>query len=138
MIANKSQQHGAGKVLLREIEGADSSELCALLAEGFPRRKFEYWQTALDTLTRRAALEDYPRYGYCLEVDGRLEGVLLLLTARIDGVIRSLRSLNGAKRGSPIHSARANARPKMSAAGRARIAAAQRARWAKLRAAKKH
>jgi hypothetical protein len=86
---NESQQHGAGKVLLREIEDTDVSELCALLAEGFPRRKFDYWQTALDTLACRPALEGYPRYGYCLEVDGRLEGVLLLLTARIDGVIRS-------------------------------------------------
>jgi hypothetical protein len=87
--ANKSPQHGTGKVLLREIEDTDISELCALLAEGFPRRKFEYWQTALDTLTWRPGLKGYPRYGYCLEVDGRLEGVLLLLTARIDGVIRS-------------------------------------------------
>jgi hypothetical protein len=80
--ANKSQQQGAGNVLLREIEGTDISELCALLAEGFPRRKFEYRQTALDTLTCRPALKGYPRYGYCLEVDGHLEGVLLLLTDR--------------------------------------------------------
>ena len=62
--ANKSQQHGTGKVLLREIEDTDISELFALLAEGFPRRKFEYWQTALDTLTWRPGLKGYPRYGY--------------------------------------------------------------------------
>jgi hypothetical protein len=86
---NKPQQYGAGKVLVREIQESDISELCALLAEGFPRRKFEYWQTALDTLTCRPTLKEYPRFGYCLEVNGRLEGVLLLLTARIDGVIRS-------------------------------------------------
>src|SRR5580693_95494 len=76
-------------MLFRQIDDTDISELCALLAEGFPRRTLEYWQTALDTLTSRPAVEGYPRYGYCLEVEGCLEGVLLLLTAKIDGVIRS-------------------------------------------------
>ncbi len=74
---------------LREIEDTDIPEVCALLAEGFPKRTLGYWKNALDILTRRPTVEGYPRYGYGLEVDGRLEGVLLLLTARIEGVIRS-------------------------------------------------
>jgi hypothetical protein len=73
---------------LREIGDADLPATCVLLAEGFPRRTFGYWQRALDILTHRPTVRDHSRYGYVLEVDGRLEGVLLLLTSKIDGVVR--------------------------------------------------
>lgn len=76
-------------MLVREIKDADLSEVGTLLAEGFPGRTLKDWQTALRHLEDRPAVEGFPRYGYCLEDEGRLEGVLLLLTATIDGVIRS-------------------------------------------------
>lgn len=50
--------------------------------------------------------------------------------ARIDAAIKALQGMDGV-------SARQGKRRKMSAAGRARIAAAQRARWAKIRKAAK-
>ena len=76
-------------MLVREIEDADLFEVGALLAEGFPKRTLADWRTALNILTDRPAVEGFPRYGYCLEDGGRLEGVLLLLTATVDGVTRS-------------------------------------------------
>jgi hypothetical protein len=76
-------------MLVREIQDADLFELGALLAEGFPKRSLEDWRSALDILTDRPSVEGFTRYGYCLEDKGRLEGVLLLLTATIDGVTRS-------------------------------------------------
>jgi len=76
-------------MLVREIRDADLFELGALLAEGFPKRPLEDWRAALDILADRPTVEGFPRYGYCLEDEGRLEGVLLLLTATIGGVIRS-------------------------------------------------
>ena len=76
-------------MLVREIKDADLFGLGALLAEGFPKRTLKDWRTALEILGERPAVEGFPRYGYCLEDEGRLEGVLLLLTATIDGVTRS-------------------------------------------------
>lgn len=76
-------------MLVREIQDADLFELGTLLAEGFPKRTLEDWRSALNILTGRPSVEGFPRYGYCLEDGGRLEGVLLLLTATIDGVTRS-------------------------------------------------
>ena len=76
-------------MLLREIQDTDRFELAALLTEGFPRRTLNGWRTALAILADRPAIGGFPRYGYCLEDAGHLQGVLLLLTATIDGVTRS-------------------------------------------------
>jgi hypothetical protein len=76
-------------MLVRKITDADLFELGALLAEGFPKRTLEDWRAALRILVDRPSVEGFPKYGYCLEDAGRLEGVLLLLTATIDGVTRS-------------------------------------------------
>ena len=57
---------------------------------------------------------------------------------RIDGLTRQLNAILGGS--APAPAAKGNATMKrgvMSAAGRARIAAAQRARWAKIKAGKK-
>jgi hypothetical protein len=72
----------------REIEERDLGELHALLVEGFPRRTGRYWQLAIDVLGRRPVVEGCPRFGYVLEADGRLVGVLLVLATRIDGQVR--------------------------------------------------
>jgi hypothetical protein len=74
---------------IREIESADLSEVAALLTEGFPPRTLGFWQAGLNALSHRPTVKGYPRYGYGLDVDGRLEGVLLTWAASIDGSIRS-------------------------------------------------
>ena len=63
-----------------------------------------------------------------------LESITQQVKAEISKLTQVLRLLEG----SGTKTTKANApRRKMSAAGRKRIAAAQRARWAKIRAAKK-
>jgi hypothetical protein len=56
------------------------------------------------------------------------------LKDRIEALNRELAGILG---GSAAPTAKASRKGGMSAAGRARVAAAQRARWAKIRAAKK-
>ena len=77
------------EVQLREIGEADVAEAGALLAEGFPQRPPAYWRAALDKLSRRPAVEGCTRYGYVIDIDGVLEGIILLLSARLDCVVRS-------------------------------------------------
>jgi hypothetical protein len=58
--------------------------------------------------------------------------------SRLDAALSALRGLNGSSRtGGRGFSAMGRPRRKISAAGRRRIAEAQRARWAKLRQQKK-
>jgi len=62
------------------------ARVVACLARGFPSRSSSYWVCALDQMSRREIVEDYPRYGYALEAKGQIVGVLLLIYSRRDGV----------------------------------------------------
>lgn len=68
----------------REIVEADLSAVATLLAEGFPRRRRPYWRRGLDNMRALPPIPGYPRYGYLLEEDGEAQGVILLLTSRIN------------------------------------------------------
>lgn len=70
------------RVRCRTIAEADAPALAALLAKGFPERTIGYWQKALETLARRDAPEDYPRFGYLLEREGAPIGVILMIFTR--------------------------------------------------------
>lgn len=74
---------------IREIEAIDLPAVAALLKEGFPQRAPAYWDRALSVLESRSRVEGYPRYGFLLEVEGKSEGVMLLLSARVRGSVRS-------------------------------------------------
>ncbi|MEM1047285.1 MAG: hypothetical protein AAGL24_14090, partial [Pseudomonadota bacterium] len=74
---------------IREIAENDLADIIRLLIEGFPLRNPKYWKTGIDHLTRRPETKGFPRYGVTLEVNGQLQGVLLLLTSTIHGSIRS-------------------------------------------------
>lgn len=50
-----------------------------LLAEGFPARPLAYWQRSVAILSGREVPEGCPRYGYAIDSDGRMVGVLLLI-----------------------------------------------------------
>jgi hypothetical protein len=52
------------------------------LVRGFPLRARSYWVGALERMSRRAAIGDYPRYGYALEAKGKIVGVILLIFSR--------------------------------------------------------
>ena len=67
---------------IRMIEEQDLAQVQGLLCEGFPRQTPAYWARALDILKHRPAVTDLPRYGYAIDTDGRLDGVLLTIASK--------------------------------------------------------
>ena len=59
-----------------------------VLARGFPAKPRKYWTSALDRLAERGAPDGCPTFGYLLEADGAVVGVLLLIFAETDGAVR--------------------------------------------------
>jgi len=74
MLASKGSD-----VRCRLIDQSDLDEVAACLTRGFPDRAPSYWMDALDRLGKRDALEDFPRFGYLMEVSGKVVGVILLI-----------------------------------------------------------
>jgi hypothetical protein len=71
---------------IREIVEGDLPAVVALLAEGFPRRRPSYWRRGFENMRALPALPAYPRYGYLLEEDAAVQGVILLPSTRIGDV----------------------------------------------------
>ncbi len=78
----------AQKVRCRQIVEADLGGVCALLTAGFPDRTTEYWRRAVTALKTRLSPEGYPQFGYMLENDGSVVGVLLLIFTETEGKVR--------------------------------------------------
>jgi hypothetical protein len=76
------------KVRCRQIAETDLSAVADLLTAGFPDRTLEYWRRALAALRTRAAPKGYPQFGYLLENDGAVVGVLLLIFTETGGKVR--------------------------------------------------
>jgi hypothetical protein len=74
------------KLRCREITAADLDAVADLLTRGFVGRSRDYWMQGLRRQAVREVPNGYPRFGYMLDHDGAVAGVLLLLyTARSDG-----------------------------------------------------
>lgn len=69
------------KIRCRQITKADLAAVIALLVEGFPRRKTTYWQAGLERMVLRKIPENAPQFGYCLDADGILVGVILMIAS---------------------------------------------------------
>lgn len=67
------------KVRCRTIEDDDLDAVVRLLRVGFPDRSEAYWRTGLERHRSQPLPDDVPRYGYVLERDGAIVGVLLAL-----------------------------------------------------------
>ena len=67
---------------IRDLVSEDIPALTALLAEGFPLKTPAYWQNALAVLGARPRLGELPQYGLGLEVDGTLQGVMLMIAGQ--------------------------------------------------------
>jgi hypothetical protein len=67
------------KVRCRQIREDDLEGLTTLLCEGFPDRPRKYWTSGFERMAARPGPAEAPRYGYLLESEGALVGVLLLL-----------------------------------------------------------
>ena len=63
----------------RQMSEQDVTAAVALLKRGFGERDTAYWVNALAVLRARAVPRGYPRYGYVLEADGGLVGILLMI-----------------------------------------------------------
>jgi hypothetical protein len=76
----------AQKLRCREISEADIDAVADFLTRGFIGRSREYWMQGLRRQAAREVPKGYPRFGYMLDNDGVVVGVLLLLyTSRISG-----------------------------------------------------
>lgn len=69
----------------RQIGEADIGGVVELLLKGFGKRRTrDFWLAVLDRLTHNAPPPGLPRYGYVLENDGALVGVVLLISTVIE------------------------------------------------------
>jgi hypothetical protein len=75
------------RVRCRLINGEDLDAVLRLLQAGFPGHKPGSWKTGLERMTRRSLPLGAPRYGYCLDVNGEIAGVILLIASsrRVNG-----------------------------------------------------
>jgi hypothetical protein len=69
-------------VRCRLIEDADIDSVVDCLRRGFPYRPKAYWALALERMSKRAAIEDFPKYGYLLASANCVVGVILLIYSR--------------------------------------------------------
>jgi len=71
------------KVRCRQIVDDDINNAADLLTRGFPVRSRQYWLTALARLKNHPTPAGSPKYGYVLESNGVLVGIVLLITSSI-------------------------------------------------------
>jgi hypothetical protein len=78
----------AEKVRCRPIDAADLPAVADLLSVGFADRSRTYWGRALEALARRAAPDGYPQFGYLLQGERAVVGVLLLIFTKAGENVR--------------------------------------------------
>jgi hypothetical protein len=79
-------------VRCRQICAADFDRLAELLERAFPIRPRREWLRAFDRMTKHPTPEGFPKFGYVLEHDTGLVGVLLVIFAVMaDGEHRHIR-----------------------------------------------
>lgn len=72
----------AARVRCRPIVESDLDGLADLLTRGFPLSRRAYWTEGFARWRYLPAIENIPRYGYVLEAEAGLVGVLLLLSSQ--------------------------------------------------------
>lgn len=79
MLAPASQPQ---RVRCRQIAEHDLGGLADFLAQGFPLTVPSYWQAGFARLKALPPVEGMPRFGYVLESESGVVGVLLLISSR--------------------------------------------------------
>ena len=77
------------RVRCRQIAPGDLDVLAALLTHGFPRSHHESWTQGFARIAALPVVEGMPRFGYVLESETGIVGVLLLITSERGGRIIS-------------------------------------------------
>ena len=71
------------KIRCRQIESDDLDAVAALLCVGFADRDPAYWHRGFARHRDRGPPAGYPTYGFLIEAEGRIVGVLLTLHTRV-------------------------------------------------------
>jgi hypothetical protein len=71
-------------VRCRQIGETDLDAVVDLLVEGFPSHTRAHWVEAMQRLTAHDTPAGYAKYGYLLECDGVVVGIVLLIFSKID------------------------------------------------------
>ena len=71
------------KVRSRQITDSDLAGVVDLLTKGFRRRSRQYWRVALERLGKHPTPMGFPKYGYLLQADASIVGVILLIFTTI-------------------------------------------------------
>src|SRR5437773_1732111 len=90
MLTMSERHH---RIRCRQIGESDISGVADLLARGFPCSK-TYWPRALDRLSQHRPPEGLPKYGYLIEANGVVVGVVLLIFATVPTADRSTTRCN--------------------------------------------
>jgi hypothetical protein len=69
---------------IREITEDDLDAVLKVLVEGFPHRSDGYWRKGLANLASLQPVEGFPRYGYLVDADDAVQGLLLTITSNHD------------------------------------------------------
>ncbi|HUB84827.1 MAG TPA: hypothetical protein VL971_03990, partial [Rhizomicrobium sp.] len=72
----------APRVRCRQIGDADLDGLADVLTRGFPRTNHDYWVKGFARLRALPAIEGVPRFGYVLESETAVAGVILMIPSR--------------------------------------------------------
>jgi hypothetical protein len=82
MLSAAAPPAPATRVRCRQIAEADLDGLADLLTRGFPRSNHEKWIEGFARLRAMPSIEGVPRFGYVLESDGAIVGVILMIASR--------------------------------------------------------
>lgn len=82
-VESGTERRGTSRLRCREIRDDDKNAIVDLLTEGFDRPRI-FWVEALRRLSSHGAPDGLPRYGYALDHDGTLVGVLLLIFTAVE------------------------------------------------------
>jgi hypothetical protein len=72
----------AARVRCRQIAEADLDSVTDLLTRGFPRTTRDYWANGFARFRSLPLIEGVPRFGYALESDGVMVGVILMIASK--------------------------------------------------------
>jgi hypothetical protein len=77
----------------RQISEADVKEVVPLITRGFGSARTQaFWENVFACLGTRSSPAGFPKYGYALEIDGKLVGILILIFSSVwNGGVEKIR-----------------------------------------------
>src|SRR5215467_6216287 len=82
MSSTSSLSSGPKYIRIRQIRDADVPEVLNLLGRGFTDPR-QVWDQVFACLSQRSVPAGFPRFGYVIDSDGKLVGVLILIFSTI-------------------------------------------------------